>query len=185
MRIVRTLGVLAMVLGGCVPMRTLRGSTRTYLTQAGAQVALNRPGETVAVAVQQIFAERGFPMVNRIQVTPTNLVLFFRGGRFAPGYGPSSSDPMWAVAASQVGSWFAVRIIDDGLKSTTMLYGKPTVNGTELCGEGDDLLRDVKYSCVEVRVREDWPAAQLVEGREETEVVSAVISMLTERLPDR
>lgn len=185
MRIVRIFGVLAMVLGACVPMRTLRGSTRTYLTQAGAQVVLNRPAGAVAAAVQEIFAERGFPMVNRFQVTPSNLVLFFRGGRFTPGYGPSSSDPMWAAAASQVGSWFAVRIIDDGVKSTLMLYGKPTVNGTELCGEGDDLLRDAKYSCIEVRVREDWPAVRLVEGREETEVVSAVISTLTERLPDR
>ena len=112
-------------------------------------------------------------------------MLFFRGGRFAPGYGPTSADPMWAAAASQVGSWFAVRITDDGVKSTLMLYGKPTVNGTEICGEGDDQLRDARYSCIDVRVREDWPTTQLVEGREETEVISAVISTLTERLPER
>ena len=185
MRVVRTLGVLAVILGACVPMRTLRGSTATYLTPAGSRVTINRPAGTVAHAIQEVFSERGFLLVNRFQVSPANVVLFFRGARSIPGHHHGSGDPTWADAASQVGSWFAVRITDDGAKSTLALFGKPTVNGTEICDDGDNQLRDARYACIDVRVREDWPATQLVEGREETEIISAVISTLTERLPER
>lgn len=185
MRVVWTLGVFGVVLGACVPMRTLKGSTATYLTPAGSRVAVNRPVGTVAATVQELFAERGFPLVNRAQVSPTNLVLFFRGGRISPGYQSGSVNPSYGAAASQVGSWFAVRVTDEGAKSTASFFGKPTVNGTEVCGDGDDQLRDAQYRCVEVRVREDWPATQLVEGREETQIISSVIASLLERLPER
>jgi len=185
MRVVWTLGVAAgLFAAACVPMKTLRGSTATYLTSAGSRVTISRPGGTVAGTVQEIFSERGLLLVNRFQVSPANVVLFFRGARMIPG-SSMSRDPVWASAASEVGSWFAVRIADDGSRSIVTFFGKPTVNGTEICGDGDDQFRDARYACIDVRVREDWPAGQLVEGREETEVISGIISTLTERLPER
>ena len=185
MRVIRTLGMLAVVAavaGSCVAMKTLRGSTATYLTKAGSQVTVERPAGMVAGVLQQIFAERGYMLSGRYQVAPNNVVLYFRGGRVAPPYDPSD-DPAKSVAIGQIGSWFAARITDDGTRSTVALYGKPTVNGVEVCGDADDQLKDARYACVDVKVKEDWPGSRLVDGREETEIVSAVISTLSERLP--
>lgn len=176
--------VVACALAACIPMKTLRGSSGTYLTPAGAKVNVNRPSATTVGVVQQIFAERGFPLVNRVQVSPTNVVLFFRGTRNSITNENNTADAVYA-AGGQLGSWFAVRVTDDGVKSVVSFYGKPVVYGQEVCADGDSQLNDVQYRCVDVRVREDWPAGQLVEGREETEVITSVTTTITERLPER
>ena len=186
MKISTRLGLLALALSvvACVPMKTLRGSSGTYLTPAGARVNVNRPGEITSRVVQEIFGERGFPLANRVAVTPQNVVFYFKGSRAQLNNGYNPNDATYSVA-SQLGSWFAVRITDDGVKSVVSFYGKPIVYGQEICHDGDSTLRDAKYDCMDVRVREDWPAGQLVEGREETEVITSVIATMTERLPER
>jgi hypothetical protein len=175
--------LLSGLLLACIPMKTLRGSTSTFLTPAGARVTVNRPAAMVGPVVQQVFAERGFSAVSQATPTPTSTVLFMRGTRSAVTSANRSSDAVYGLDG-QIGSWFAVRITEENGKSIVSFYGKPTVYGTEICADQDDQLRDTGYTCIEVRVRAEWPAGQLVEGREETEVITAVIATLTERLPE-
>lgn len=82
-----------------------------------------------------------------------------------------------------VGSWFSVRATTENNRTVLKFYGKPTVFNAEGCGQGDSDLRDTGYSCRELTVRADWPGHQLVEGREETQVISTIIAVLGERWP--
>lgn len=82
-----------------------------------------------------------------------------------------------------VGSWFSVRATTENNRTVLKFYGKPTVFNAEGCGQGDNDLRDTGYSCRELTVRADWPGHQLVEGREETQVISTIIAVLGERWP--
>lgn len=173
-----------LVASGCIPMQTVRGSSLKFLTSAGASLTVSRPGPGVAAVLEQSFTERGFPVVNRAQVGPNNLVLFFKGNRDRLNWQNRTAAEVNSVGA-QVGSWFAVRIKDDGARSQVQFYGKPTVYGSEACAEGDHDLRDTGYACKDVVVRADWPGLGLVEGREETQVISAIITILDERLPSR
>ncbi len=181
------LGRMSLLVGclllACIPMKTLRGSTATFLTPAGARVTVNRPAAMVVPVVQQVFAERGFSAFNQATPTPASTVLFMRGTRAAITSQNGSADAVYGLDG-QIGSWFAVRVTEENGKSIVTFYGKPTVYRTEVCADQDDQLRDTGYACIEVRVRAEWPATQLVEGREETEVITAVIATLTERLPE-
>lgn len=82
-----------------------------------------------------------------------------------------------------VGSWFSVRAVTENNRTVLTFYGKPTVYNAEGCGAGDSDLRDTGYACRELTVRADWPGHQLVEGREETQVISTIIAVLGERWP--
>jgi hypothetical protein len=82
-----------------------------------------------------------------------------------------------------VGSWFSVRAVTENNKTVLTFYGKPTVFNGEGCGDGDHALRDTGYVCRDLTVRADWAGHQLVEGREETQVISTIIALLGERWP--
>ncbi len=169
--------VPALALLACTPMKTIDGSARRYLTQAGTTIAFNKPAADVTAAVEVYFQERGLPVFNRATVSDTNRVLFFKGPRQRRG-GRSSG-----FVADGIGSWFAVRVLAEGNKTTLHFYGKPTFNDAESCGEGDRELKDTGYTCTAIEQRADWPGHQLVEGREETQVISTVIARLGERWP--
>jgi hypothetical protein len=113
-----------------------------------------------------------------------------------PVYGPPPGSPPPAPGAPavppardqdyvsrDVGSWFAVRAVTDKSRTVLTFYGKPTVYNGEGCGSGDGDLRDTGYSCRTLEVRADWAGHQLVEGREETQVISTIIAILGERWP--
>jgi len=111
-------------------------------------------------------------------------VLYFKGSRALVVSQNNTADSLYA-AGGQLGSWFAVRVTEEGYHSTLQFYGKPTLAGQEVCADADDQLRDAQYQCTDTRVREDWPGVQLVEGREETQVISGLITTLTERMPEK
>jgi hypothetical protein len=170
----------------CIPMKTLRGSSGTFLTPMGAKVNVKRTAADVTPVVQQVFMERGFQVLNKVTPAPNATVFFFRGSRAVVTAQNNTSDDVLS-AGGQIGSWFAVRVTEEvgANKSVVAFYGKPTVYGKEVCADQDDQLRDTNYTCTDVRVNAEWPAGQLVEGREETEIITAVIATLTERLPER
>jgi hypothetical protein len=176
------LGVLGLALLGCIAHTTLRGSSSTFLTPAGAQVTVNRQSSAMVPALQQLFAERGFQFVSQAQPRPDTQVLFFKGSRALVTSQNNTSDSLYA-AGGQIGSWFAVRVVEVGYKSTVSFYGKPTLGDQEVCSDGDDQLRDVQYRCTNTQVRSDWPGFALVEGREETQVISGLVTTLAQRFP--
>lgn len=174
--------VAVLSLTACVPMKDVRGSSLKYLTQAGATLSLGRPAAEIVPTLEQLFSERGFPVTKRAEGKPGQ-VLFFVGTRDRLNRRWRDQQPQNPVSR-EVGSWFAVRVVAPTPQTTTLLfYGKPTVFGAEGCSDGDSELRDVGNSCLDLRMRAEWSGFPLVEGREETQVISAVIATLGEQFP--
>lgn len=164
-------------------MRTVKGSARTFLTEAGTTIDFQRPAPEVTASLEQLFSDRGFSVLKRADVTPNNKVIYFRGTRDRINRRRPNDNQQQNFVQQDIGSWFAVRVVSEGPKTTLSFYGKPTVLGLEGCGEGDRELRDAGYECKDVERRADWAGHQLVEGREETQVISTVIAQLGERWP--
>lgn len=175
------LSAAVVLLAGCTPMRAIKGSTRTFLTEAGTTIGFDRPTSDVLPVVTQLLSDRGFTESKRTEVTPNNTVIYFNGTRDRINRGRRNDNPQTNFVSQDIGSWFAVRVVSAGSKTTLSFYGKPTVHGLEGCGAGDRELRDAGYGCTDLEKRADWPGHQLVEGREETQVISAVITLLGER----
>lgn len=167
---------------GCTSMRTIKGSARLFLTEAGTTIDFDRPEADVLPVVTQLFGDRGFVEYKRADVSPTNKIIYLRGtrDRINRRRGNDQSTPNFVT--QDIGSWFAVRVVSEGPKTKLSFYGKPTVHGLEGCGEGDRELRDAGYSCTDVEKRTDWAGHQLTEGREETQVISTIVALLGERL---
>ena len=176
------LSAAVIVLAACTPMRTIKGSASKFLTEDGTSIAFERPVADIEAAVTQLMNERGFQELKRTEVTPNNKVVFFRGTRERINRGGRrDQQPNSNFVSQDIGSWFAVRFVTEGNRTTILFLGKPTVHGVEGCGDGDRDLRDVGYTCTEVEKRSDWAGHQLMQGREETQVISTVIAQLGER----
>ncbi len=184
-RAMRTLLLLSILSfsTGCTAMRTVKGSARTFLTEAGTTIDFERPAADVISGLQQSFADRGFAVLKTTDVTPNNKVIYFRGTRDRINRRRPNDNQQQNFVSQDIGSWFAVRVVSQGTKTTLSFYGKPTVHGVEGCGDGDRELRDAGYQCNNVEKRADWAGHQLVEGREETQVISTIIAQLGERWP--
>lgn len=173
----RLLALTVVSLMACTPMRPIDGTARKFLTGAGATITFDKPMADLLAAVQVFMTERGYQEFKRADVSATNHVIFFKGPR------PQRRGASASFVSDGIGSWFAVRFVTDGGKTTLTFFGKPTLDGKEACGDGDKDLKDAGYTCAPFEERADWPGHQLVEGREETQVVTTIIARLGERWP--
>lgn len=172
----KLLGLTIVFLTACTPMKAIDGTARRFLTSAGATIAFDKAKTDVLAAVQVYMTERGYQEFKRTDVSGTNHVLYFKGPRPTRRGNTANS-----FVSDGIGSWFAVRVVGEGGKTTLTFYGKPTLDGKEACGDGDRELKDAGYTCAPFEERADWPGHQLVEGREETQVISTIIARLAER----
>lgn len=157
---------------GCASTVTLRASTSDFLKPQAMSALVTSPPSQVGPVVEQLFAQRGYPLVGREVLKGEVHFLYFRGPRL-PG-----SDG----AAMNLGSYYAVRlsIVPPNLTSATVL-GKPTVGGVELCSDADGMMSESGYRCDDTRVPSDWAGKSRVTGRDEAEVVAWVVTGLYER----
>lgn len=170
----RTFAVLAtLCVTGCASSITLRASTNDFLKPAATEVTVSPPPQQVIPMVERLFLERGFTSAGPALQGENNTAVYLFKGLRAPSAGTVGMD---------LGSWFAVRITGQGSGTLVSVLGKPMVSGLEVCSDADELLRDVKYTCVDTRVPDGWSGRGLVSGRDETEVVSWVLTALYERL---
>jgi hypothetical protein len=191
------LALVGCVVAGCTPTKAIRGSSMTFLTPAGASIALVRPAAELEAVVEQLLGERGFTVTRRAP-TKKGKVLFFSGTRDRlnrryrePSYAPSMAPPpppgpapMPGGISRDVGSWFAVRVTPGEQGVTTLIfYGKPMVLNAEGCADSDSDLRDAEYTCNDLRLRADWSGFALTDGREETQVITGIIAVLGEQFP--
>jgi hypothetical protein len=174
----KILALTVVFLSACTAMKPIDGTARKFLTQAGATIAFDKPMTDILAAVQVYMTDRGYQEFKRSDVSENNHVIFFKGERQSRRGNNGSS-----FVSDGIGSWFAVRFVTEGNKTTLSFYGKPTIDGKEACGDGDKDLKDTGYACTPYEQRADWPGHQLVEGREETQVISTVIARLGERWP--
>jgi hypothetical protein len=173
LRYALVVGCCGLALSGCASMVTLRASTNDYLKPAASSVLVKGDPAQAASLVEQLFAQRGYPLGSREGSASGATFLFFRGAR------PPNGD----LSAIGLGSFFAVRLaaVPPNLTSVSVL-GKPMVGTSELCSDADGMLSETRYSCRDVQQPAEWNGKTLVTGRDEAEVVSWVVTGVYERL---
>jgi len=127
-------------------------------------------------------AERGFPVVQEV-AGDSGKYYIFKGARTNVTTVRGTSTVI-AANTVQVGSWYVARIRSAGGGTQVFLFGKPTLNGTEVCSDADAELKDAQYWCRDATVRDDWPGSSIVSGREESEVVRGVLIGLKQQFKD-
>ena len=168
------LTVVLVVLSGCTSTLTLRASSSDFLKLKATTLSLTAPPAEVTAMLNTLFFERGFRPSGTSAGDNGTKVYFYKGSRPVP--------PQVANSGIQVGSWFAAKVATVDGFTNVFLLGKPLVGSSELCSESDELLREVKYTCSDSKVPAAWAGVNLVSGRDETEVVSWVLTGLYERL---
>jgi hypothetical protein len=165
---------LSLLAVACASTLTLRASTSDFLKKKAITVSVNKPVQAVKPLLDDLFAQRGYRLSAEQAGANGSNIYFYKGARAVP--------PAQAAWGLQLGSWFAARVATVGAATEVTLLGKPMVGALELCSEHDHLLEDIKYTCSDTKVPADWPGVNLVSGRDETEVVSWVLTGLYERL---
>lgn len=162
-----------LALSGCAARVTLRASTDDFLKPAATSVLVKGDPAQAAAFVEQLFAQRGFPIASRTAGGSGATFLTFRGLR----------PPRGELAALGLGSYFVARLapVPPSFVTITVL-GKPMVGNLELCSDADGLLSELGYRCSDTQMPADWAGKSLVSGRDEAEVVSWVVTGLYERL---
>ena len=176
---------LAMLGQGCVAHVKLRSSSATYVTLEQATAHFDRQPPEVAAVLQPEMFSRGFLLTQEVEGAPGTKIYLFKGAR---------KTPRAAAAAEQrppphyeLGSWFAAKVTlgAQGAGSEVTMFGKPTVNGQEVCSDADSLLTEARYWCQDTEVQVDYPHMELVEGREEADTVRGALASLQAKLPPK
>ncbi len=168
----------------CVSYRVLRASSADHLTPPEADVSINASVGELSVAITDLFRARGFDRVQEVPGADGSKVLVFRGER-QQVTSVAGNRTMVVAQSNNIGSWFAVSVVPEGDTAALHFLGKPTLNGQEVCADGDARFSRFNYACVDSSIREDFPGAHLVTGREEAAAIRAVILDLRDRsLPD-
>jgi len=167
--------VPALALCGCSNLVVIRGSSNDYLKKRATTVVVNQPAAEVQPVLDELFMARGFRQAGTLPGENQSQVVYYKGSRAVP--------PNAAPYGIQLGSWYAARLAPNAQGATEVtVMGKPMVGQVELCSDHDNLLADIRYTCIDTKVPPDWVGMNLVSGRDETEVVSWVLAGLYERM---
>lgn len=180
--------VLAVLLGcsqlGCgLIYQPVRLSTYENMPAEDALLQVPRSSTEVASALLKIMEGRGFPLVYKGKRKDGQLILAFRGPRRAP---PAvTGNPQYATQTYQFGSFFAAGLQDLPDGALLALFGKPTVQGVELCADADVELADLQYWCRDSSLLATSPLGAYITGREEQEVIRGVLGTLQVEFVER
>lgn len=179
---------LAVVLGcsqlGCsLIYQPVRLSTYENMPAEDALLQVPRPSTEVASALLKVMEGRGFPLVYKGKRKDGQLILAFRGPRHAP---PAvTGNPQYSTQTYQFGSFFAAGLQDLPDGTLLALFGKPTVQGVELCADADVELADLQYWCRDSSLLATSPLGAYITGREEQEVIRGVLGTLQVEFVER
>ena len=168
--------VVGLLVCGCSNLVVVRGSTNDFLQPKATSVTLNAPARQVQERLDELMDRRGFrPALSQAGENGTQVVIY-KGSRRVPREAASFG--------VELGSWFAARLgsVEGSTDTELWMMGKPMVGKLEVCSDHDKLLADIGYTCDDTRVPPDWAGKNLVSGRDETEVVTDVLSRMYERL---
>jgi len=163
----------------CVSSRAVRVSTLQVIPRTDSSLQLAAPLPDVVAVLMRSMAERGFPVVQEV-AGDSGKYYIFKGARTNVTTVRGTSTVI-AGSTVQVGSWYAARVSSAGGGTLVFLFGKPTLNGTEVCSDADAELKDAQYWCQDSTVRDDWPGSSVITGREESEVVRGVLIALKQQ----
>jgi hypothetical protein len=169
------LGVSVVASLGCSNLVVIRASSNDFLKKKATSVLVPHPPQTVMPVIDELFQQRGYMRQPGQRGGENGSQLFFYRG-------PRALPPELSSYNLQLGSWYVARVTPAPTGTEVTLAGKPMIGQQELCNDWDKLLADIQYQCVDTRVAPDWPGMNLISGRDESEVVSWVLTGLYERL---
>ncbi|HYV49801.1 MAG TPA: hypothetical protein VFA20_33325 [Myxococcaceae bacterium] len=157
--------MLGLCLTGCT---TLRISSRDHLTESGSSLMTSLSPDEASRGLVEQFGKRGYPLLDRRQVSGAETVLKFKGSRATITHVSRGSG-----GTAVVGSVFYARIATGSGQSRIALLGKPTLNGDEVCSDWD-ADRSLTVDPCESRIFSVDPSRNEMTGREEAEVIQGV-----------
>jgi hypothetical protein len=172
----------------CEPPTVLaRFSTVQPLGDAGSTLSTARSAADLVAAVSKELERRGFLLVDKGETRTGVQVYVFRGSRSSATVVTEAANQV-GIRTIELGSVFyaLVQPIPAGVNPSgarLFLFGKPTVNGADLCSDVDARLIEFGYQCKDVAVEEGSSFRASITGREETDVVRGVLLTLTATLP--
>jgi len=176
----RALLALSLLLTGCVSLVPLRGSSYEHLRDIESRIVLPATEGPVVEALSAQLAERGFLRSDKREVHKDVTYYIYKGKRRTV-QSIRGGGNLIVFEGHELGSWFLARVIGGRPTTEILLMGKPTVDGTEICSDADQILVEAQYWCRDTRARTDNPARNTMRGQEEAETVRGVLSTLKEK----
>jgi hypothetical protein len=161
--------LLGITLSACA---TLDASSRDHIEPSQSEARIEIGAEQTRVAIVEEFEERGFQRVDT-RIADGARFITFKGTRTTQTSGSTDS-----VTSTAIGSVFVARIVPVSASETRVrLFGKPTMDGKEICTEYDW----EGTTCETVKTGVAWPGRELMTGREEAETIRSVLLALKDR----
>ena len=178
---VRLLALASLLLvTGCVGLVPLRGSSYEHLRDTESRIVLPAREGPVVEALSAQLAEHGFVRSDKREVHQDVTYYVYKGKRRTVN-SVRGGGGFIVFEGHELGSWFLARVVGGRPTTEILLIGKPTVDGTEVCSDADQILAEARYWCRDTRVRTDNPARNTMRGQEEAETVRGVLSTLKEK----
>ncbi|WNG59770.1 hypothetical protein F0U59_37425 [Archangium gephyra] len=155
---------------GC--FEVVRTSSQTQLPEKQSHFVLMGTTDDAARRLSELFSKRGFQVTDRQKRKNSATLYVFKGQRAALTT-VTGTNRIVSGTTNTVGSTFYVLLTPEGDTTKAQLFGKPTLNGSEVCSDENPAWVP---ACVEdVYTRFDWDGREQMTGREEAETIRGML----------
>jgi hypothetical protein len=155
---------------GCI--EAVRLSSRTQLSEKRSHLVLTGTADDAARRFSELFSKRGFHVTDR-QMRKAGATLYVFKGQRAALTTVTGTRTLVTGSTDTVGSTFYVLLTPEGDTTKAQLFGKPTVNGSEVCS--DESPAWVPECVEEVYAGSNWAGREQMTGREEAETIRGLL----------
>ncbi|HEX5749343.1 MAG TPA: hypothetical protein VFZ09_24145 [Archangium sp.] len=155
---------------GC--FQVVRSSSQTQLPEKRSHLVLTGTTDDAARRFSELFSKRGFQVTDRQKRKNGATLYVFKGQRAALTTVTGNSTVV-SGSTSTVGSTFYVLLTPQGDTTKAQLFGKPTLNGSEVCS--DEAPAWVPACVEDVYAGVAWDGLDQMTGREEAETLRGMM----------
>ncbi|AKJ05938.1 Hypothetical protein AA314_07564 [Archangium gephyra] len=155
---------------GCI--EAVRSSSRTQLSEKRSHLVLTGTADDAARRFSELFSKRGFQVTDRQKRKAGATLYVFKGQRAALTT-VKGNRTIVSGTTDTVGSTFYVLLTPEGDATKAQLFGKPTLNGSEVCSDGSPAW--VPECVEEVYTESTWDGREQMTGREEAETIRGLL----------
>lgn len=150
----------------------VRSSSQTQLSEKRSHLVLTGTTDDAARRFSELFSKRGFQVTDRQKRKNGAMLYVFKGQR-ATLTTVTGNSTVVSGTTSTVGSTFYVLLTPEGDTTKAQLFGKPTLNGSEVCS--DEAPAWVPECVEEVYTGVLWDGREQMTGREEAETLRGMM----------
>ncbi|WPB80241.1 hypothetical protein KYC5002_14000 [Archangium violaceum] len=155
---------------GCFDV--IRSSSQTQLPEKQSHFVLMGATDDAARRFSELFSKRGFQVTDRQKRKNGATLYVFKGQRTALTT-VTGTNRFVSGTTDTVGSTFYVLLTPEGDTTKAQLFGKPTLNGNEVCS--DEYPAWVPDCVEDVYAGVAWNGREQVTGREEAETIRGML----------